>query len=129
MAVLEWTDPPFSSGHWVPDMVTAAGATPVLGASGERSRQIEWTAVADSQPAVIVVVPCGFRLEGPTRLAEDLVSSGVLPPRIPVWSVDADAAFVRPGPRVVDGIETLAHIAHPDAVSAPPGMSAQIRVA
>jgi iron complex transport system substrate-binding protein len=127
MAVLEWTDPPFSSGHWVPDMVTTAGATPVLGASGERSRQIEWDAVAVAQPDVIVVAPCGYRLEGATKLAEDVVISGVLPPQVPVWAVDADAAFVRPGPRVVDGIETLAHIAHPDVVPPTPGMSVQIR--
>jgi len=127
MAVLEWTDPPFSSGHWVPDMVTAAGAIPVLGASGERSREIEWADIADSRPAVIVVAPCGYRLDGATKLAEDLVRSGVLPPGIPVWAVDADAAFVRPGPRVVEGIETLASIAHPDVVSGPPGLSMQIR--
>ena len=127
MAVLEWTDPPFSSGHWVPDMVTTAGATPVLGASGERSRQIEWDDVAVAQPDMIVVAPCGYGLEGATKLAEDVVNSRALPPHIPVWAVDADAAFVRPGPRVVDGIETLAHIAHPDAVRRGPGMSVQIR--
>jgi iron complex transport system substrate-binding protein len=127
MAVLEWTDPPFSSGHWVPDMVTAAGAVPVLGASGERSHPIEWDAVAAGQPDIIVVAPCGYRLDGATKLAEDVVRSRWLPPHFPVWAVDADAAFVRPGPRVVDGIETLAHIAHPDAVTGPPNMAMQIR--
>jgi iron complex transport system substrate-binding protein len=129
MAVLEWTDPPFSSGHWVPDMVTAAGAEPVLGLSGERSTRIEWDAVAAATPDVIVVAPCGYRLEGARLLAEQLVASGALPPGIPVWAVDADAAFVRPGPRVVDGVETLAHIAHPDAINAEPGMLALIREA
>lgn len=127
LAMLEWTDPPFSSGHWVPDMVTAAGAAPVLGTSGERSQQIEWDAVAVARPDVIVVAPCGYRLEGATKLAEDVISSGVLPPHVPVWAVDADAAFVRPGPRLIDGIETLAHIAHPDAVAHTPGMSVQVR--
>jgi iron complex transport system substrate-binding protein len=127
MAVLEWTDPPFSSGHWVPDMVTAAGAEPVLGLSGERSKRITWAAITDAAPDVIVVAPCGYRLDGARLLAEQLVASGELPPGIPVWAVDADAAFVRPGPRVVDGVETLAHIAHPDAVNAPPGMLALIR--
>lgn len=127
VAVLEWTDPPFSSGHWVPDMVTAAGAEPVLGASGERSRQVEWAAVAASQPDVIVVAPCGYRLAGARELAELVIEAGVLPPDIPVWAVNADAAFVRPGPRVVEGVETLAHIAHPEAVTAPPGMSVQVR--
>jgi iron complex transport system substrate-binding protein len=129
MAVLEWTDPAFSSGHWVPDLVTAAGAEPVLGLSGERSTRIEWAAVAEATPDVIVVAPCGYRLDGARLLAERLVASGVLPTGVPVWAVDADAAFVRPGPRVVDGVETLAHIAQPDAMSAPPGMLALIRAA
>jgi iron complex transport system substrate-binding protein len=127
MVILEWTDPPFSAGHWVPDMVTAAGAEVVLGVSGARSEQIEWAAVATAQPDVIVVAPCGYRLEGATQLAHQLLSTGNLPPDVPVWAVDADAAFVRPGPRVVEGVETLAHIAHPDAVSQPPGLAAQVR--
>jgi len=127
MVVLEWTDPPFSAGHWVPDMVTAAGGEAVLGASGTRSEQIEWAAVAAAEPDVIVIAPCGYRLEGATQLARQLLVTGNLPPDVAVWAVDADAAFVRPGPRVVEGVETLAHIAHPDAVSPPPGMSVQVR--
>jgi iron complex transport system substrate-binding protein len=127
MAVLEWTDPPFCSGHWVPDMVTAAGAEPVLGTGGARSERIEWSRVSAEHPDVVVVAPCGYRLEGAVQLADQVVRAGVLPPDVPVWAVDADAAFVRPGPRVVDGVETLAHIAHPDAISAPSGMSARVR--
>jgi iron complex transport system substrate-binding protein len=127
MAVLEWTDPPFCSGHWVPDMVTAAGAVPVLGTSGARSERIEWSAVVGEHPDVVVVAPCGYGLDGAIELAEQVVRSGVLPSDAPVWAVDADAAFVRPGPRVVDGVETLAHIAHPDAISALAGMSARVR--
>lgn len=127
MVVLEWTDPPFSAGHWVPDMVTAAGGEAVLGASGMRSEQIEWAAVAAAEPELIVVAPCGYRLEGATQLARQLLGTGNLPPVVPVWAVDADAAFVRPGPRLVEGVETLAHIAHPDAVDAPPGLSARVR--
>jgi iron complex transport system substrate-binding protein len=126
MAVLEWTEPPYSGGHWVPDMVTAAGATSVIGSAGQRSRQVEWTEVASSQPDVIVVAPCGYRLEGARQLAHEVVRSGQLPTGVPVWAVDADAAFVRPGPRLVDGVETLAHIAHPDVVEAPPGMAVNI---
>jgi iron complex transport system substrate-binding protein len=126
MAVLEWTDPPFSSGHWVPDMVRAAGATAVLGDSGERSRQA-WSAVSAAEPDVIIVAPCGYRLDGATSLARDLVASGLLPHDVPVWAVDADAAFVRPGPRVVDGVEALASIAHPDVVRPRPTLSAQVR--
>jgi iron complex transport system substrate-binding protein len=127
MVVLEWTEPPFSAGHWVPDMVTAAGGEVVLGVSGARSEQIEWAAVATAEPDVIVVAPCGYRLEGATQLARQLLSTGNLPPNVPVWAVDADAAFVRPGPRVVEGVQTLAHIAHPGAVSPPPGLSVQVR--
>jgi iron complex transport system substrate-binding protein len=127
LAMLEWTDPPFSSGHWVPDMVTAAGAESVLGVAGERSRQVGWEAVTAARPDVVVVAPCGYRLDGATELASQVVHAGVLPPDVPVWAVDADAAFVRPGPRVVDGVETLAHIAHPDSVRAPLGMAALVR--
>jgi iron complex transport system substrate-binding protein len=127
MVMLEWTDPPFSAGHWVPDMVTAAGGEAVLGTSGARSEQIAWSSVAATEPDVIVVAPCGYRLEGATQLARQLLATEHLPPGVPVWAVDADAAFVRPGPRVVDGVEALAHIAHPDAVSAVPDMSTRVR--
>jgi iron complex transport system substrate-binding protein len=127
MVMLEWTDPPFSAGHWVPDMVTAAGAEAVLGTSGTRSEQIPWEAVAAAKPDVIVVAPCGYRLEGAATLAGQLVETGHLPSDVPVWAVDADAAFVRPGPRLVDGVEALAHIAHPGAVSARAGLSQRVR--
>jgi iron complex transport system substrate-binding protein len=127
LAVLEWTDPPFSAGHWVPDMVTAAGAESVLGVAGQRSQQIEWAAVEATQPDVIVVAPCGYRLDGARQLAEEMVERGVVPRGVPVWAVDADAAFVRPGPRLVDGVEALAHIAHPDTVNAPDGMVVRVR--
>jgi iron complex transport system substrate-binding protein len=115
VAVLEWTDPPFSTGHWVPDMVSAAGGISVLGGSGERSRRLEWSEVAAVDPELIVVAPCGFRLTDAARLANGLLSAGRLPAGVPVWAVDADAAFVRPGPRLVDGVEALAGICHPDA--------------
>ena len=77
--------------------------------------------MAAAEPDVIVVAPCGYRLEGATQLARQLLVTGNLPEGVPVWAVDADAAFVRPGPRVVDGVEALAHIAHPDAVTLRPG--------
>jgi iron complex transport system substrate-binding protein len=118
MAVLEWADPPYSSGHWVPDMVTAAGATPVLGAAGERSRRINWPDVTAAAPDLVVVAPCGYRLADAAGMAADLVAAAVLPPGTPVWAVDANAVFVRPGPRLVDGIEALAALAHPGAVPA-----------
>lgn len=114
VAMLEWTDPPFSSGHWVPDMVAAAGGCPVLGEAGTRSAEVTWDDVSSTSPDVIIVAPCGYRLEGARQLADELVGSGRLPRGVPVWAVDADAAFVRPGPRLVDGVEGLAAILHPD---------------
>ena len=66
-----------------------------------------------------MVAPCGYRLEGAEELARQIVRSGDLPEGVPVWAVDADAAFVRPGPRLIEGVETLAHIAHPEAVQPP----------
>jgi iron complex transport system substrate-binding protein len=123
VAVLEWTDPPFSSGHWVPDMVSVAGGLSVLGRAGVRSVQVDWGDVAAARADVIVVAPCGFGLDGARGLAEQLVRSGCLPSDTPVWAVDADAAFVRPGPRVVDGVETLASIIHPGSVPMADGMA------
>jgi iron complex transport system substrate-binding protein len=116
VAMLEWTDPPFSSGHWVPDMVGAAGGCSVLGTAGARSSRTTWDEVAAAGADVIVVTPCGFRLEGARELAVQLVDRGDLPPGIPVWAVDADAAFVRPGPRLADGVEALAAIVHPGSM-------------
>lgn len=126
VAMLEWTDPPFGSGHWVPDMVTAAGGWSVLGDAGTRSKRTSWDDVAAAAADLIVVTPCGYRLDGAKGLAEQLVASGRLPKEIPVWAVDADAAFVRPGPRLVDGVETLAAIFHPDAVPLPGGLAIAI---
>jgi iron complex transport system substrate-binding protein len=111
--LLEWTDPPFAPGHWVPEMVELAGGQCVLGAPGGTSVRTTWADVAAADPAVVVCAPCGYDLDGATGLAEQLAAQGVLPD-VPLWAVDADAAFVRPGPRLVDGVETLAAILHPD---------------
>nr|WP_281352436.1 ABC transporter substrate-binding protein [Phytoactinopolyspora alkaliphila] len=112
--VLEWTDPPFAPGHWVPEMVAAAGGISVLGRSGERSFRASWAEIADSAPEVVVSAPCGFGLDPSAGLAREMVASGVLPDGPPVWAVDANASFARPGPRLIDGVETLAAIFHPD---------------
>ena len=129
IAVLEWTDPPFTSGHWVPDMVTAVGAVPALGGSGQRSEQTTWQDVADSGPAAVVVAPCGYHLPAATELARTVVEAGSLPADVPVWAVDADAAFVRPGPRLIDGVEAIATIAHPGAMPPRPDVATQVRPA
>jgi iron complex transport system substrate-binding protein len=120
VAVLEWTNPLFSAGHWVPDLVAAAGAANTLGKAGARSRQIDTSALQAANPDIVVVAPCGYRLAGATALAADLVDSGAVPPAAQVWAVDADAMFVRPGPRLVDGVETLAGICHPESVAGRP---------
>lgn len=109
-AVLEWTDPAFSPGHWVPEMVELAGGTSVLGRPGEKSERISWQAVRDADPEVVVCAPCGFALEDSVALAETLVASGELPADVPVWAVDANGSYARPGPRLVDGIEQLESI-------------------
>ncbi|MEP6697871.1 MAG: ABC transporter substrate-binding protein [Pseudonocardiales bacterium] len=113
--VLEWTDPPFTPGHWVPDMVVAAGGRPVLGESGQRSYRTSWQAVADAGATVIVAAPCGFDLPASIGLAEQMVHAGHVPDDVALWAVDANASFARPGPRLVDGIEALAALLHPEA--------------
>jgi iron complex transport system substrate-binding protein len=115
--VLEWTDPPFAPGHWVPEMVGLAGGESVLGAPGQKSHRVTWDDVRSSRPDVVVCAPCGYGLGQSVALAGDLVAAGVLPD-VPVWAVDANASFARPGPRLVDGVEALAGILHPDAVEA-----------
>jgi iron complex transport system substrate-binding protein len=119
VAVIEWTDPPFTAGHWVPDLVTAAGGRPVAACPGGRSVQVTWEQVTAARPEVVVVAPCGFHLVGAAAQA-GLAARHL--PGIPVWAIDADGLVVRPGPRLVDGVEALAAILHPDpAVPAPAG--------
>jgi iron complex transport system substrate-binding protein len=104
--VLEWIDPPFVAGHWVPDIVTAAGGVPLLGMPGERSVPSNWEAIAAADPDHVVVSPCGYSLDGAVEQAMAVLPR--LPERAAVWAVDADAVMVRPGPRVVDGAEAVA---------------------
>ncbi len=117
VAVVEWTDPPFAAGHWVPDLVTAAGGEPVGARAGTRSVETTWDAVRDSAPEVVVVAPCGFDLAAASRQAETV--AGELPGAA-VWAIDANGLVVRPGPRLVDGVEALAWALHPGAVAQPP---------
>ena len=127
VAVVEWTDPLFSAGHWVPDMVEAAGGISVLGVSGQRSETIRPERLAESDADVVVVAPCGYNLAGASELAAVFVEQTQLPSGAAVWAVDADAAFVRPGPRVVDGIEALAAICHPQVLTPRPDLAAVVR--
>ncbi|HEY6739003.1 MAG TPA: ABC transporter substrate-binding protein [Actinopolymorphaceae bacterium] len=120
--VLEWTDPPYAPGHWIPEMVEAAGGVPVLGTVGEKSFRITWEQAVRSDPDVVVCAPCGYHLEAAADLAEEVTRRF---PDVPVWAVDANASFARPGPRVVDGIEDLAAILHPEAPDRRPARAAR----
>jgi iron complex transport system substrate-binding protein len=115
--LLEWTDPPYAPGHWVPEMVALAGGEPVLGRPGETSVRVTWDDVRGAVPDVVVAAPCGYDLAGARALADDLVASGVLPDGVPVHPVDANATWARPGTRLVDGVEELADLLHPVARS------------
>ena len=125
--VLEWTDPAFSAGHWVPDLVAAAGGVAVLADPGADSRRRSWDEVGGARADVVVVAPCGFHLDDAAAMASDLVIAGRLPVGAEVWAVDADAYVVRPGPRLVDGAELLGAILHPDRLGQPdPGRARRI---
>ncbi|GAA5146098.1 cobalamin-binding protein [Nocardioides marinquilinus] len=110
VAVLEWTDPPYLPGHWIPEMVELAGGTCVLGRAGARSVRTTWDDVRAARPDVVVVAPCGYDRAGATAQAEALVAAGHLPAGAVVHPVDADAMWARPGPRLVDGVEELAGV-------------------
>ena len=113
VAVVEWVDPPFTAGHWVPDLVTAAGGQPVAARAGVPSVETSWPAVAAAEPDLVVVAPCGYHLAGAAEQA--LIAAAALP-GVPVWAIDADGIVVRPGPRLVNGVEALAAVIHPGAV-------------
>lgn len=122
--VLEWTDPPFAPGHWIPEMVEIAGGVPMLGTAGEKSYRVTWEQVEAAEPDVVVCAPCGFDLEGSVSLSERVRDRF---PGIPVWAVDANASFARPGPRLVDGIEALAGILNPGLVPARDDLAQELR--
>ncbi len=122
---LEWSEPRFSAGHWVPEMVEAAGGLPVLAEKGQPSREVAWHEVRTAAPEVIVFMPCGYYLEE----AEEESRSFVTHPEFAdtpaarngnVFAVDATSYFSRPGPRIVDGLEILAWAIHPEAYPEPP---------
>ena len=112
--LLEWTEPPYAPGHWLPEMIEAAGGECVLGSAGEKSVQVTWQRVRAATPDVVVVAPCGYDLAGATTQAEELAASGVLPADVRLHPVDANATWARPGTRLVDGVEELAAVLHPE---------------
>jgi iron complex transport system substrate-binding protein len=116
VAALEWLDPPFAAGHWTPQLIEYAGGEDVLGFAGENSEQRTWDEVAAAQPDVVVVMPCGYGHEIAHREAEMHRDELAVVGAGEVVAVDASAYFSRPGPRIVDGLELLAHILHPELV-------------
>jgi iron complex transport system substrate-binding protein len=118
VACLEWFDPIYLAGHWVPEMIEIAGAEDVLGRRGEPSEKVEWQSIRESTPEIIVLMPCGFDVPRTLREAgvlERLEGWHDLPAvkAGKVFAVNGHAFFSRPGPRLVDGLEILAHIIHP----------------
>jgi iron complex transport system substrate-binding protein len=129
---LEWTDPYYCCGHWVPEMIEIAGGEDALGRKGADSLRIPWSEIASWSPEILIISPCGFGTDKAVELTRSLL-------RQPGWSelpavrhrrvfaVDANAYFARPGPRVVDGVELLSHLIHPEicAWNGPPNAFSQ----
>jgi iron complex transport system substrate-binding protein len=118
--VLEWPDPPFNAGHWVPDMVEAAGGQALLAAGGTRSRRLTWDEIAAQTIDITVFAPCGFDLGGAVDQADDFLGRPETAALGRIYAVDANAYFSRPGPRVVDGVELLELLFRSDRTSEHP---------
>lgn len=116
---LEWPEPPFIGGHWVPEMIRLAGGIDVLGTEGAPSRRATWSEIASSAPEVVVYMPCGYGLSDAEAQARDLAERSVVK-RVRFYATDASAYFSRPGPRIVDGLEILAWCLHPQVFPEPP---------
>jgi iron complex transport system substrate-binding protein len=125
---LEWSDPPFNGGHWVPDMIDAAGGEAVLSTPGARSRRLSWAEIAAAAADVVLFMPCGYTLDDAVREGAALVTRPELEADTQLWALAGDAYFSRPGPRVVEGVEILATILHPGSgVTAPPDGAVRLR--
>ena len=126
VAAIEWLDPVFVAGHWTPQLIELAGGLDLLGLPGEHSEQSTWEAVAAAEPRVVVCMPCGYdalrSLEEAVAHAERLATLAAER----IVAVDAAAYFSRPGPRLVDGLEVLAHVLHPDRVPEAPGVALDV---
>lgn len=122
--MLEWLEPPFAPGHWVPEQVAAAGGVCLLGESGKRSVTTTYDKILESNPEVLVLIPCGYYIADTIRQLEftKFPASWREMPAIKngeIWATDATSYFSRPGPRIVDGVEILAKILHPELFGEP----------
>ncbi|MFL5871194.1 MAG: cobalamin-binding protein [Solirubrobacterales bacterium] len=126
VAALEWLDPVYAGGHWVPEMIISAGGEDVLGEPGGRSRIVSWDEAARARPEIAVVMPCGLYAGESAAQARDHGDELRALGASRVAAVDAASSFSRPGPRLADGVELLGHLLHPAVVSAPPGIGFEI---
>jgi len=126
VAALEWLDPVFVAGHWTPQLIEYAGGIDVLGLSGEPSEERTWEEVIAARPEVVVVMPCGYDAERALAEAEDHAGELAAVKAARIVAVDAAGFFSRPGPRLVDGLELLAHILHPGRVPEAPGEALEL---
>ena len=120
VAALEWLDPVYTAGHWTPQLIEYAGGIDVLGLPGENSERRSWEEVAAARPEVVVVMPCGYDAQRAADEAYDYADELETLGARRVVAVDASAYFSRPGPRLIDGLELMAHILHPDRITEPP---------
>ncbi len=132
VAALEWLDPPFAPGHWVPEQIALGGGNPVLGRQGQPSFRCTWDDVVATQAECVIAMPCGYDLQGSVREFLNAAALDVWAnlPATYLWqlyAVDATSYFSRPGPRVVEGVEVIAGILHPNRFPAP-GPQAALRV-
>jgi iron complex transport system substrate-binding protein len=119
---LEWLDPPYVCGHWIPEMIQRAGGTDLLGRAGEPSIRVEWSTIARAEPPLVVAMPCGYDLPRAIRDVECASQGQEWKAAIggaPVYAVAGGAHFTRPGPQLVTGIEVLAAVFHPEVVDWP----------
>lgn len=119
---LEWLDPPFLGGHWIPEMIELAGGEDVVGRPGQKSPQVAWDDLAGLDPGVVVSMPCGWYLEDSRAQALEQRERLEILGAERVFAVDAASTFSRPGPRLVDGVELLGHLFHPERVQPPEGI-------
>jgi len=117
---LEWLDPPFVGGHWIPEMISIAGGEDVAGPPGLKSPEVAWGALSGLGPDVVIAMPCGWYVSESHDQALEYWDWIAKLGAGRVYAVDAASTFSRPGPRLVDGVELLGHILHPDLVD-PPG--------
>src|SRR5271168_611521 len=129
VAALEWLDPVYVAGHWTPQLIELAGGEDVLGLPGEASQTVSWVQVAAARPEVVVAMPCGYDERRAHAEAESYARelAGIGAERI--IAVDASAYFSRPGPRLIDGLELLAHILHPEQVPEAPAGALAVELA